>query len=182
MKNKKTELYKIALVSVMTSLICVIAPISIITPFSIVPVSLSTFIIVLSAYILGLVQSLISIILYILIGCCGLPVFSNWTGGVKIILGPTGGYIVGYIFLIIISGFSFENFESFYLKIIGSFIAMLVLYCFGTAWLSFTLKITFVEGLAIGVFPFIIFDILKIFLSIYVGEKCKRVLKANGLL
>ena len=172
----------VLLVALMTALICVIAPISIFTPFSVVPISLSIFIIVLTVYILGLCKSLISIVLYILIGFCGLPVFSGFTGGAAKLLGPTGGYIIGYIFLVIISGYTFEKFSNIKLKFFGSLFGLIVLYVFGSLWLSYSAGFTFIRSLLIGVMPFIIFDILKILLAIYIGDKYKKVLKINNLL
>ena len=81
----------------MAAVISIIAPISIVIPLSPVPISLGTFIILLNVFVLGGKYGTISTLIYILLGFIGLPVFTGWTGGVSKVLGPTGGYIIGYI-------------------------------------------------------------------------------------
>ena len=180
--SKNDKLNIIVLIAAMTSVICVIAPISIITPFSIVPISLSTFAIILSVYILGLFPGLASVVLYIILGFCGLPVFSGFTGGAQKVLGPTGGYIIGYIFLAIISGLFIDKFDDMRIRFFGIVLGMVILYIFGTVWLAFNLNYSFKDALFVGVIPFTIGDLIKIILAMYIGEKCKVSLNKSNFL
>ena len=79
------------------AVICVLAPISIPVPTAAASVTLATFAVYLATSALSPLQSFLSVMIYILLGCAGLPVFSNFTGGAGVIAGPTGGYIIGYI-------------------------------------------------------------------------------------
>ena len=89
------------------------------------------------AYILGMKLSVASYVLYLLLGTVGLPVFSGFTGGVGKLLGPTGGYLIGFIFLAAIAGFFVEKFPAkIYMHVVGMIIGMAICYIFGTAWLA----------------------------------------------
>ena len=174
------QLKRIIKISVCTSVICVIAPLSIVTPFSIVPISLSTLIIYTVLIILGGLDGTVSVVLYILLGMCGLPVFSGYSGGIAKVLGPTGGYIIGYIFMSFISGIFIDKNTHMIKIIFGMIFGTIILYVFGTFWLMFQTKLTFVEALFAGVIPFILGDIIKIILAYFIGIKLKKVLNKIG--
>ena len=89
---RQSHLYTLVLIALMTAVICVLAPVSL--PLGPVPVSLATFAILLTAYILGWKRGTTSILIYILLGLTGLPVFSAYGAGFSKIVGPTGGYII----------------------------------------------------------------------------------------
>ena len=103
--NKTSESVKnIALIGLMTAVICIIGPISVTLPFTPVPISLQIFAIYITAYALGFSRSIVSTGIYLLLGAVGLPVFSGYQGGFSRLVGPTGGYLVGYIFIALIVG------------------------------------------------------------------------------
>ena len=85
-----------ALIGLMTAVICVLAPFSLNLPFSPVPISLGTLAIYFVISVLGMKSGTLSVVLYILLGLVGLPVFANFTGGAGKLFGPSGGYIIGY--------------------------------------------------------------------------------------
>ena len=89
---------RIVSIALMTAVICVISPFAIAIPVSPVPISLATFAIYLTVIILGWEDGTISVLVYVLLGFAGAPVFTGFTGGAGKVLGPTGGYIIGYIF------------------------------------------------------------------------------------
>lgn len=95
---------KIAIVGFMTSITCILGPISIAVVFSPVPVSLGLFGILLTTALLGAGYGTLSCALYILLGLLGLPVFSGFTSGPGVLLGPTGGYLLGYLAVAACSG------------------------------------------------------------------------------
>ena len=95
-----------ALIAVMTAVTCILAPLSI--PIGPVPISLTNFAIYLGLYIMGVHEEALSYIVYLLIGFVGLPVFSGFTGGAAKILGPTGGYLIGFLPMLIIAGIAID--------------------------------------------------------------------------
>ena len=105
-KQKTKELVEIALFS---AVLCVIAPFTIPVPVSPVPLSISTFVIYLAAVLLGAKQSALCVLVYLLLGMVGLPVFSGFSGGIGVLLGPTGGYLMGYIPCALIVGWLVET-------------------------------------------------------------------------
>ena len=98
--------------ALMTAITCILAPMALPIPISPVPISLTNLVIFFMAYILGMKLSVASYVLYLLLGTVGLPVFSGFTGGVGKLLGPTGGYLIGFIFLAAIAGFFVEKFPA----------------------------------------------------------------------
>jgi len=144
--------------------ICMIAPFS----FSIgpIPLSFTTFIIYLAAGSLNLKQGLLSVLLYIALGAIGLPVFSNFEGGFYKIAGPTGGFIIGYMPLALLTGLFAEHYNRKRLPLIfGMTIGTILLYTCGMIWLMFQLKIPLAAAVSVCVTPFIIGDTLKITLA-----------------
>ena len=98
--------------ALMTAITCILAPMALPIPISPVPISLTNLVIFFMAYILGMKLSVASYVLYLLLGTVGLPVFSGFSGGVGKLLGPTGGYLIGFIFLAAIAGFFVEKFPA----------------------------------------------------------------------
>ena len=100
------------------------------------------------------------------------PVFSSFRGGLQVLAGPTGGYLIGFIFLALIMGFALEHFDRKLVPtIIGMIIGMAVCYAFGTVWLAKLLSLSFKEGLMMGVIPYLAGDAAKIIIAAIVGPK-----------
>ena len=160
-------------IALMTAVICVVSPFSI--PIGTVPVSFSFLAIFFALYVLGMKEGFISCVLYILIGFVGVPVFSGFGSGAAKIFGPTGGYILGYLFLCVIAGFFIEKFYQRRLAaFFGMLLGVLVCYIFGTAWLMYQSHITFVQALWAGVIPFIPFDLAKCAIAALLGPKIRK--------
>lgn len=166
----------------MTAVICVIAPISIALPFSPVPISLATFAIYIALTILGPKKGLFSVLLYILLGLSGIPVFSGFTGGAGKLLGPTGGYIIGYFFMAYISGLFIRRKSSRFLPcFLGLLSGTIICYLFGTVWLGFQSQISLSAAFTIAVLPFLPADFLKLFFACTLGLQLRRRLQKAGL-
>lgn len=174
--NTKTKLMvQIALV---TAVICVLSPFTIPLPFSPVPISLTIFAIYLGLYALNWKWGTVSILLYILIGLVGVPVFSGFSGGPGKLLGPTGGYIIGYIFVGIIAGWFIDKSDKIYMHAIGMVIGVAVCYAFGTAWFINVMDgYTVASALAACVIPFVPADIVKMILAVLVGPAIRKGVK-----
>lgn len=172
----------LVLIALVTALTCILAPFSIPLPFSPVPITLTNLVLYISIYILGWKHASISYLVYLLLGIVGLPVFSGFSGGLFKVAGPTGGYLVGFIFLIPIAGLfisKWQNNRS--MAILGMALGTLVTYAFGTIWLSQQLHLTFIQGLAVGVFPYLPFDILKIIIAVMVGPSLRNRIRKTML-
>ena len=156
----------------MTAITCILAPLSIPLPFSPVPISLTNLVIFISVFILGMKDATISFLIYLLLGTVGLPVFSSFRAGLSVLAGPTGGYLIGFIFLALIQGFAMKYFDRKLLPtIIGMLIGMAVCYIFGTVWLAKLMSLSFKEGLFMGVIPYLPGDAVKIIIAVIVGPK-----------
>lgn len=176
--NMKTK--EITMIGLMAALTCIAGPLSLPLPFSPVPISLTNLAVYFAVYLLGMKRGTISYCVYLLLGLVGMPVFSAFTSGPAKILGPTGGYLIGFVFMAVICGWFVDRWNG---KPVPRFIGMVagtaVCYAFGTAWLAFQAKMSFGAALAAGVLPFLLGDAVKIILSIAVGMPVRvRVRKA----
>lgn len=170
--NQKIRTKQMVLIALMTAVTCVLGPLSIPLPFSPVPISLTNFAIFLAIFVLGMKNGTISFIIYLLLGAVGVPVFSSFRGGLQVLAGPTGGYLIGFIFLALIMGFALDHFDRKLVPtIIGMIIGMAVCYAFGTVWLAKLLSLFFKEGLIMGVIPYLPGDAAKIIIAAIVGPK-----------
>ena len=170
--NQKIRTKQMVLIALMTAVTCVLGPLSIPLPFSPVPISLTNFAIFLAIFVLGMKNGTISFIIYLLLGAVGVRVFSSFRGGLQVLAGPTGGYLIGFIFLALIMGFALDHFDRKLVPtIIGMIIGMVVCYAFGTVWLAKLLSLSFKEGLMMGVIPYLPGDAAKIIIAAIVGPK-----------
>ena len=170
--NQKIRTKQMVLIALMTAVTCVLGPLSIPLPFSPVPISLTNFAIFLAIFVLGMKSGTISFIIYLMLGAVGFPVFSSFRGGFQVLAGPTGGYLIGFIFLALIMGFALDHFDRKLVPtIIGMIIGMAVCYAFGTVWLAKLLSLSFKEGLMMGVIPYLPGDAAKIIIAAIVGPK-----------
>lgn len=177
----KFSVKQLALISLMAAVICVLGPLAFTIPVSPVPISLGSLAVYFVVSVLGMKLGTISVTIYILLGLAGVPVFTNFTGGPAKLFGPTGGYIVGYIFLALICGFFVDKFgNKLPVYLLGMILGTVVLYLFGTIWLGYLLDLTFAKALAAGVLPYIPGDIIKLAVAMALGIQVrKRLLKAG---
>ncbi len=178
---KKITIYDMASCAIMAAVLCLLCPFSI--PIGPIPISLATLVIYLAAFVLGWKKATISVAVYLLLGMVGLPVFSGGAGGLAKLAGPTGGYLVGYLFLAIISGLFVEHFNRRWIPVIlGEILATAVLYLFGTVWFMIMMQVDLLTALASCVIPFLIGDAIKIVVSIALGKAIYHGLNKAGLL
>lgn len=173
MKNTKT--LNLTIIALMTAITCILGPLSITIPISPVPISFTNLAIYLTVMILGWKKGTISYFIYLLIGLVGVPVFSSFTSGPAKLLGPTGGYLIGFIFLAIISGFFIEKFNGKILMyIVGMVTGTLVAYAFGTTWLAYQAHMNFAAAIMAGVIPYLPGDTAKILIAAAVGSEVRK--------
>lgn len=161
-----------AMTALLAAALAALAPAAI--PIGPVPITLAVFVICIFPYISGAKPTVLGVVVYLVIGAMGLPVFSGYEGGVQKLVGPTGGYLIGYIPLAAIGGFFVQRSEKRLMHIIGFAAALVVLYVFGTAWLCFHLKLDLASALKAAVLPFIPFDLAKTLLAALIGPIIKK--------
>lgn len=152
------------------ALISIFAQISIPLPFTAVPFTLQIFGIALTGLILGPKCGFISTIIYLFLGLIGLPVFSQFRGGIGVLFGPTGGFLLGYPLMVLLIGYTKEKFNSQILTGFSMILGLIVDYVFGTIVFALITGNTFISSLFYCVIPFIPMDILKLFLASTLGE------------
>ncbi len=132
-----------------------------------VPITGQTLAVLIVGSSLGALRGSLSMVLYAVLGIIGLPVFSDQTHGLSIVLGPTGGYIVGFIVSAALTGWLAQrNWDHRILGAITSFAAgTLVTFAIGIPWLAVVLHLDVDQALAAGLYPFIVGGIIKALLA-----------------
>lgn len=185
--KNSTKTKNLVLTAVVTAVICVIAPISI--PIGTIPVSLQIFAIYLALYVLDWKRGTLAFVLYVVIGCLGIPVFAGFTSsGIASIVGPAGGYIVGFLPLSIICGIVFDKFPidkaegkgqkiaRYAINFAAMIVGVAVCYAVGTAWFCYKASYSVGAALAVCVIPFIPFDIAKSICAMAIGPQIRKAL------
>ena len=179
--RKSMSVKTMVLIAVMAAVTCVLGPLSV--PIGVVPVSFTNLAIYLTIYILGCKKGTVSYLVYLAIGLVGVPVFSSFTGGAGKLLGPTGGYLIGFIFMALIFGVFRDRSDCRLVPCLcGMVLGTIVAYAFGTAWLTVSAGMSFYQALAAGVLPFIGGDAAKIIIAALVGPQISRRLRQAGIL
>ena len=168
--TRSLSVLQMALIGVMTAITCILGPLSIQIPGTPVPISFTNLAIYITLYVLGMKDGTISYLIYLLLGVVGLPIFSSFTGGPAKLAGPTGGYLIGFIFMALIAGFFIDRFpKKYWFHVIGMVLGTAVCYLFGTVWLCYQMKIGFIAGLWAGCIPYLPGDGVKIVISVILG-------------
>ena len=135
--------------------------------------------------IIGLMAAVICVLGPLSITIPGTPVpisFTNlaFTGGAAKLAGPTGGYLIGFLFLALISGWFVERSDgNLWISAFGMVLGTIVTYGFGTAWLCVQMNLKFVQGLWIGVIPYLPGDAVKIVIAVIAGARARSALKKS---
>lgn len=178
--DRKSSIYQMTSIGLLTALMCILGPLSLPLPGG-VPVSLNGFAIFLTAYLLGWKKGTISYLVYMLLGIAGLPVFSGYGAGLAKVAGPTGGYIVGFIFMTMIAGFFAENKKrNIWIAVLGMVLGSVTDMAFGTVWYMYQSGVALVPALSACVIPFLPGNVIKIAGAAIVGKAVdERLRKAN---
>ena len=152
-------------------------------PLGPVPFTLQTFAVFLAVGVLGGRRSTITILVYILMGAVGLPVFSNFSGGIGQLMGATGGYILGFLGSALVM-WAVEALlgKKTWVLAVSMVLGLVVCYAFGTFWFMQVYARTsgpvgVMAALGWCVFPYILPDLGKIALALLLGNRLSRVLK-----
>lgn len=182
-KDKDTNTTNnIVFTGIFTAIIIILSQIAI--PTSPVPFTLSLLAIFLTGILLPPRQAFLAVLVYILLGAFGLPVFAGMKGGVSALFGPTGGYILAYPLMALIISLSRKYARKYktLVLILGMLVSLFICYLLGTLWFSYITGTSFAASLALCVYPYIIFDLLKIGLAIFfssiLGKTCPYVFRS----
>jgi len=178
--QKKVRAADLAFIAMGAALIAICTWISI--PFT-VPFTMQTFAVFFILEFLGGKRGTISILIYIILGAIGVPVFSGFMGGIGKLLGMTGGYILGFIFMGLLYWLAQKLFgEKLLVRILSQLAGLLVCYAFGTAWFMVVYAresgpIGLWTALTMCVIPFILPDLAKMALAIFTANRMRRLMK-----
>ena len=180
--NKKIKTLDLTYTAIGAVLIAICSWISIPTT---VPFTMQTFAVFFILALLDGKRATASIIIYVLLGAVGIPVFSGFSSGLGILLGTTGGYIIGFIFM----GLIYMIFMHFlpkkqWAKATALIAGLIVCYAFGTCWFMIVYAknvgpVGLLGALTWCVIPFIIPDIIKLALALTLADRLKGVLRSE---
>ena len=175
--HKQNHIYNITLISICTAIVIVSAWLTI--PFFI-GFTLQTLSILLICLLFKFQISFSAVLIYILIGTIGLPVFSGFGSGLSVLIGPTGGFILSFLlFPVVFKLLGICSRQSHIFRIISMCICILVCYICGTLWYCFVYlsgNISNIGGvLGVCVLPFIIPDIIKIFVADIIYNRLSKI-------
>lgn len=180
-RNKKNIL-SIVYIAFFAALISVGSYIAI--PIGPVPITLQVLAIYLAAGFLGWQRGTLSVIVFLLLGAIGVPVFAGGTAGIAKFISPTGGYLIGYIFVALIVGLAIKFFgKKLYVLIIAMIVGILVCYAFGTAWFMVLYNSSPDQSIGLGaalmtcVVPFLPGDAAKIAVAAVLINRLHKYIK-----
>jgi len=139
-----------------------------------VPITLQIFFVILTGLVLGSRWGGTSMIVYVMLGLIGLPVFAGGLSGIGVLLGPTGGYLIGFIIGAFVTGLiSHRAKESLLASVLAVVSGLFMIYLSGIIQLSIILHISLWEAVVMGVLPFVLFDCIKIAAAVIIAGKIR---------
>ena len=181
MKYSNEKLKNMIIIALFSGIIGILAQLTI--PLPLVPITGQTLAIGLAATILGSRPGTISVILYIIIGSIGVPVFAQMSAGLGVLFGPTGGFIIGFIPTAYIIGAYLEKTRFTIMNaMVSNIIGMFVTLTFGTVWLKIVANLSWTAAFISGFAPFIIVGFIKAILAGWIGIVVRNRLKTARLL
>lgn len=175
--NKTAEMTKMAL---MVAMNCVSAYIIIPLPFSLSPIALQTLIVNLTGYVLNAKQAFMTMLVYLLVGLAGVPVFTGGSAGPGKLFGPTGGYIIGFLFTaVFLAYFKGEKYSFKRYALLGCVIGIPLIYVFGVVQLKLITGMGWDKAIMTGALPFIPLDIVKCLAAAVIAGPINRIFANN---
>jgi len=180
MKGKKLSINEMCQIGIFVTIIIVCAWISIPMPYG-VPMTLQTFAILLAGMVLGPRKGAIAAMIYVLLGAIGIPVFTAFTGGLGVIFGRTGGFILAFPVVALAAGVGGRRKNVFWL-ILWLVIGTILLFIGGMLMFSFVTSSSLVVSFTLVVVPFIPTEIIKIMMVVILGKVIKKTIKRSGII
>ncbi|MCL2379823.1 MAG: biotin transporter BioY [Coriobacteriia bacterium] len=185
-----TDLFRLTvrdmcLIALFVAIIAAMA--QIIVPIPPVPFTLQTFAIPLAGVVLGARRGSFAVIIYLLLGAIGVPVFAGFNGGLHAVMGPTGGFLLSFPIFALIAGLAMKQAQKteklrYYLWLVGGLlVGATIMFTAGMLQLAFVTQMGISAAFGIGVLPFIIPDMLKIALVVIIAPKLRQVVDDKSL-
>lgn len=175
----KLQTKQMLLAALFAAILAICAQIVIPLPFTQVQFSMCLLAVFLCGGVLGIKYGCISVLVYLLLGACGMPVFGKFMGGLSALFGPTGGYMVAYPLMVVTIGLcgKLSKKNGFITYFLGMLASLVICYLFGSAWLAISAHMSFGAAVMAGVVPFVVFDMIKAALAAYLCVVLKKRLK-----
>ena len=158
---------KAALLAALTAATAIVA-----IPIGSVPVTLQVFFVLLAGLVLGPVYGALSMIVYMLLGIVGLPVFAGGAAGIGAVIGPRGGYLFGFVLAAVIVGFIASRGKNSVSRLaIAMGAGIVAIYVLGVVQLSLVTGMSLMQAILAGAAPFIIFDVIKAVAAVAVARR-----------
>jgi biotin transport system substrate-specific component len=167
---KASTITRAALMAAVTAVAAQIA-----IPLSPVPFTLQVLAVILSGLLLGVRHGALAQAIYVLVGAVGVPVFAGFKGGLGVVLGPTGGYLISYPIAAAVAGLAAHTVarasrrRALWTGLLWGCAGLAVIYALGATWLALVAGLSPAEALATGVLPFVFFDLIKVGLAVLVA-------------
>ena len=179
-QNSTLNLRKTVYTSLFTALIIIGGYLSFPIPFSPVPVVLSDFFVMLAGLFLGATGGCASVALFVFLGILGLPVFAGGKAGLAVLMGPTGGFLIGFLIASFVIGFIAGKGKSSLLRdSIALLTGNVIIYGIGISGLKLVLKATWAKAAALAFFPFIAGAVVKIIAAVILARVLRPMLKLS---
>jgi len=193
--KRPLEAREISIIAIFAAMTAILSQIAVPLPFTPMPISFGLVAVYITGIMLKPKHAVFTQLCYLALGAVGLPVYSNFHGGIAALFGPTGGYLMAYPIMAWIVSASLNSrisrqFEKRQSKIwlfvkagVAMLVAHIILYSLGTLWFGITAGVTLGAALALTVIPFIPLDVVKIvFCIVAVVPFRSRMLALNMLL
>jgi len=174
------KLRDMCFIAIFAAVIAVLAQITVPMPLG-VPLSLQTFAVMLAGIILGARKAAVALIIYLLLGAVGAPVFVQFGGGFHRIIGPWGGFLMSYPFVAFLIGFGSDTGKKFWLAVCLAAGAVMNLSA-GMFWFAFISQIGLRESFTAAFAPFIIAETVKIVFAFSIGAPVRYFLRKTALI
>lgn len=167
---------ELTVMGLLAALLCVSSYISIQLPFSAVPFTAQTLVMNMIALLLKPRQACTSVAVWILLGAVGLPVFSGGRGGIGVIAGPTGGFILSYLLTVVLIGLVRGRTNKTWRSLLATIaVGIPVVYLIGLPWMRAVTGLDWKSVFVTGCLPFLAWDVVKCAAAVYIALPLYRV-------
>ena len=175
--KKEFSVRDLIAIAIFTAFICLVSPIKLGTGPT-VSITLATFTVCLTAAVLGFKRGLVCIIIYLVLGALGVPVFADWTGGYEHFLENSAGYLVGLLLLMMVAGLIIDaNERNSYIYFVGMIAGVALCYLLGALWLVVKSQLAFTALWDTGFVPYLSAECIKIFVAAMLGYPLRKLVK-----
>ena len=160
--KKKIKTQELVIMALLAAILCVSSYINIPLPFSPVPITAQVLAVFVIALLLRPKMACLTVVVWILLGLIGLPVFSGGRGGFGVLAGPTGGFLIGYLLAVLmLGGLGSKSRKTVVRFLILVCVGIPLIYIPGVCWMKFVTNVTWQTVFVTGVLPFLPWDVLK---------------------